>query len=34
MSDETITLELVGARLMALTADVRDVQQRVGTLET
>jgi hypothetical protein len=33
MSDETITLELVGARLMALTADVRDMQQRFDGLE-
>lgn len=33
MSDETITLELLGARLLALTADVRDLQQRVGGLE-
>lgn len=34
MSDETITLELVGARLMALTADVRDLQQRFDGVET
>ena len=33
MSDEAITLELVGARLMALTADVRDMQQRFDGLE-
>ena len=33
MSEETITLELVGARLMALTADVRDLQQRFDGLE-
>src|SRR5262249_53435369 len=34
VSDETVTLELLGARLMALTVDVRDLQQRVGTMET
>jgi hypothetical protein len=34
MSDEAVTLELLGARLMGMTADVRDLQQRVGTLET
>ena len=28
MSGETITLELLGSRLLALTADVRDLQQR------
>lgn len=33
MSEETITLELVGARLMALTADVRDLQKRFDGLE-
>ena len=33
MSEETITLELVGARLMALTADVQDLQQRFDGLE-
>lgn len=33
MSDETVTLELLGARLMALTADVRDLQQRFDGLE-
>ena len=33
MSEETITLELVGARLMALTAGVRDLQQRFDGLE-
>lgn len=33
MSEETVTLELVGARLMALTADVRDLQQRFDGLE-
>ena len=33
MSDETITLELLGARLMALTGEVRDLQQRFTGLE-
>ncbi len=33
MSDETITLELLGARLLGLTADVRDLQQRFDGLE-
>ena len=33
MSDETVTLELVGARLMVLTGDVRDMQQRFAGLE-
>ena len=33
MSGEVITLELVGARLMALTAEVRDLQQRFDGLE-
>ena len=33
MNEETITLELVGARLMALAADVRDLQQRFDGLE-
>ncbi|MGH7053060.1 MAG: hypothetical protein ACREFK_04270 [Stellaceae bacterium] len=33
MSEETVALELVGARLMALTADVRDLQQRFDGLE-
>ncbi len=33
MSEETVTLELVGARLLALTADVRDLQQRFHGLE-
>jgi hypothetical protein len=33
MTDETITLELLGARLMAVTADVRDMQQRFDGLE-
>ena len=33
MSKETITLELVGARLMTLTADVRGLQQRFDGFE-
>ena len=33
MSEERITLELLGARLMALTADVRDLQQRFAGME-
>jgi uncharacterized coiled-coil protein SlyX len=33
VSEETVTLELVGARLLALTADVRDLQQRFDGLE-
>ena len=33
MSDDAITLELLGARLMALTADVRDLQQRFDGIE-
>jgi hypothetical protein len=33
MSDETVTLELLGARLMGLTAEVRDMQQRFDGLE-
>ena len=32
-SKETITLELVGARLLALTADARDLQQRFAGME-
>ncbi len=34
MSDQNVTLELLGARMLALTADVRDLQQRVTGLET
>jgi uncharacterized coiled-coil protein SlyX len=33
VSGETVTLEMVGARLLALTADVRDLQQRFDGLE-
>ena len=33
MSDETVTLELLGARLLGVTADVRDLQQRFDGLE-
>ena len=32
MGEQTITLELLGARLMALTAEVRDLQQRFDGL--
>ncbi len=31
--DSTVTLDLVGARLLALTADVRDLQQRFAGME-
>jgi hypothetical protein len=33
MSDEAVTRELLGARLMALIAEVRDLQQRFDGLE-
>jgi hypothetical protein len=33
-SDDTITLDLLGARLLALTADVRDLQLRFAGMET
>jgi hypothetical protein len=33
-SDDTSTLELLGARLLTLTADVRDLQLRFGGMET
>jgi predicted nuclease with TOPRIM domain len=33
VSDEKITLELLGARVMALTADVRDLQNRFTGVE-
>ena len=33
MSEERITLELLGARMLALTADVRDMQRRLDGLE-
>ena len=33
-NDDTITLELLGARLLALTADVRDLQHRFAGMET
>ena len=33
MSDQTVTLELLGARLMGLTGEVRDMQQRFDGLE-
>jgi uncharacterized coiled-coil protein SlyX len=32
-SGETVTLELVGARLLALNTEVRDLQQRFAGLE-
>lgn len=31
--DTTVTLDLVGARLLALTSDVRDLQQRFAGME-
>lgn len=31
--DTTVTLDLVGARLLALTTDVRDLQQRFAGME-
>jgi septal ring factor EnvC (AmiA/AmiB activator) len=31
---DNITLELLGARLLALTAEVRDLQQRFAGMET
>jgi hypothetical protein len=34
MSEEKITLELVGARVMSLTADVRDLRERFDGAET
>ncbi|MGH7040204.1 MAG: hypothetical protein ACREFK_03665 [Stellaceae bacterium] len=34
MSEERITLELLGARMMALTADMKDVQLRLTALES
>jgi chromosome segregation ATPase len=33
MSEDRITLELLGARLLALTAEVRDLQQRFAGME-
>ncbi len=33
-SGDTVTLELVSARLLALNADVRDLQQRFTGMET
>ena len=33
MSDEKISLELLGARVLTLTAELRDVQLRIGALE-
>ena len=34
VSGDSITLDLLGARLLALTADVRDLQQRFTGMET
>jgi septal ring factor EnvC (AmiA/AmiB activator) len=34
MSDENVTLELLGARVLTLTAEVRDLQQRFTGIET
>jgi hypothetical protein len=33
MSGETITLELLGARVLSLTVEVRDLQQRFTGIE-
>ena len=33
MSDQPVTLEFVGRQLLAMSADVRDVKQRVTNLE-
>lgn len=33
MVDEPVTLELLGARTPAMSAEPRDMQQRVGSLE-
>ena len=33
MSDEKITLELLGARVLTLTAEVRDLQHRFTAME-
>ena len=33
MSEERVTLDLLGARMLALTADVRDLQQRFTAIE-
>lgn len=34
MSEERVTLELLGARTLALTADMRDVKLRLTSLES
>jgi hypothetical protein len=34
VSEERVTLELLGARVLALTADMRDVKLRLSGLET
>lgn len=33
MSDQPVTLEFLGRQMLALTSDVRDMQQRVTVLE-
>jgi uncharacterized coiled-coil protein SlyX len=33
MSEEKVTLELLGARTLTLMADVRDMQLRMGSIE-
>jgi septal ring factor EnvC (AmiA/AmiB activator) len=33
MSDDKVSLELLGARVLALTAEVRDLQQRFTAIE-
>ncbi len=33
MSEEKISLDLLGARVLAITAELRDVQLRLGALE-
>lgn len=33
MSDETVSLELFGSRVLTMTAELRDLQLRVGALE-
>ncbi len=33
MSDEKISLELLGSRMLTMTAELRDLQLRVGALE-
>ncbi|HUC70720.1 MAG TPA: hypothetical protein VMS01_05975 [Stellaceae bacterium] len=33
MSDERVSLELLGSRVLTMTAELRDLQLRVGALE-